>query len=66
MLLEGPSGDIALDRAAWGGITGASPYPPFPAGVTVDHIELRFLFSYNEKTQGDAKPAGDGSANDKK
>ena len=29
MILEFPSGDVALDRAAWGGITGAG-YPPLP------------------------------------
>ena len=33
MILEGPSGDVALDRAAWAGITGASPFPPIPQGV---------------------------------
>ena len=32
MILEFPSGDVSLDRAAWGGITGASPYPPLPKG----------------------------------
>ena len=30
MLLEGPSGDVSLDRAAWGGILGASPFPSSP------------------------------------
>ncbi|MGH6629336.1 MAG: TonB family protein, partial [Burkholderiales bacterium] len=25
-----PSGDISLDRAAWGGITASNPFPPLP------------------------------------
>jgi TonB family protein len=47
MVLEYPSGDIGLDRAAWGGITGASPYPPLPAEFTGPYLELRFGFFYN-------------------
>jgi hypothetical protein len=47
MVLEHPSGDIGLDRAAWGGITGASPYPPLPAEFTGPYLELRFGFFYN-------------------
>jgi outer membrane biosynthesis protein TonB len=48
MVLEGPSGDIALDKAAWGGITGASPYPPLPPEFKGPYLELRFGFFYNE------------------
>ena len=47
MTLEGPSGDVALDRAAWGGITGASPYPPIPKAFKGPFLELRFYFLYN-------------------
>jgi TonB family protein len=47
MVLEYPSGDIQLDRAAWGGIKGASPYPPLPAEFTGPYVELRFGFFYN-------------------
>jgi len=47
MQLEGPSGDVALDRAAWGGITGASPYPPLPKAFNGPFLELRFYFLYN-------------------
>jgi len=47
MQLEGPSGDVALDRAAWGGITGASPYPPLPKAFKGPFLELRFYFLYN-------------------
>lgn len=47
MTLEGPSGDVALDRAAWAGITGASPYPPLPKAFRGPFLELRFYFLYN-------------------
>ena len=46
MVLEGSSGDVALDRAAWGAITGSS-YPPLPSAFTGPYIELRALFLYN-------------------
>jgi TonB family protein len=47
MTLEGPSGDVALDRAAWGGILGASPFPPLPKNFKGPFLELRFYFLYN-------------------
>jgi TonB family protein len=47
MILEFPSGDVALDHAAWGGITGASPYPPLPKDFKGPFLELRFYFLYN-------------------
>ena len=47
MVLEGPSGDVALDRAAWAGITGASPFPPIPKAFKGPFLELRFYFLYN-------------------
>ncbi len=56
MILYGPSGDVALDRAAWGGITGASPYPPLPkqfVNLKGKFLALQFNFLYNE-TPGDA------------
>jgi len=49
MILEFPSGDVALDHAAWGGITGASPYPPLPKQFKGQYLELRFYFLYNIK-----------------
>jgi len=49
MTLEGPSGDVALDRTAWAGITGASPYPPLPKAFKGPFLELRFYFLYNIK-----------------
>ena len=47
MVLEGPSGDVALDRAAWAGITGAAPFPPIPRVFKGPFLELRFYFLYN-------------------
>lgn len=47
MVLELPSGDVSLDRAAWGGITGASPYPVLPKNFKGPFLELRFYFLYN-------------------
>jgi TonB family protein len=49
MILESPSGDVSLDRAAWGGITGASPYPQLPKEFKGKYLELRFFFLYNIK-----------------
>ncbi|HTV82265.1 MAG TPA: TonB family protein [Acidobacteriaceae bacterium] len=48
MKLVGPSGDVPLDRAAWAGITGASPFPPLPRAFKGPFLELRFDFLYNE------------------
>lgn len=50
MQLIGPSGDVSLDRAAWGGITGASPFPPLPKKFKGPYLALRFYFLYNEQT----------------
>jgi TonB family protein len=51
MQLVKPSGQVALDRAAWDGITGAGPYAAFPAGVQLKEMKLRMHFFYNEKAQ---------------
>ena len=47
MRLVGPSGDISLDRAAWGGITASNPFPPLPAQFRGQYLALRFHFLYN-------------------
>ena len=46
MILRGPSGAVELDRAAWGGITGAA-YPPLPKDFKGPNLALRFGFYYN-------------------
>jgi TonB family protein len=47
MSLYGTSGDTALDRAAWGGITGSNPFPPLPTEFKGPFLRLRFSFYYN-------------------
>ena len=46
VMLEGRSGDTALDRAAWGALTGSN-YPPLPRDFHGPYIELRAYFLYN-------------------
>ncbi len=46
MQLTGRSGDVALDRAAWGAIEGAD-YPPLPKEFHGPNLQLRFRFQYN-------------------
>jgi hypothetical protein len=46
LVLEGRSGDVALDRAAWGALTGSN-YPPLPRDFHGPYLELRALFLYN-------------------
>jgi outer membrane biosynthesis protein TonB len=46
MRLEGSSGDVALDRAAWGALTGSS-YPALPKDFHGPYLELRAWFLYN-------------------
>ena len=47
MRLVASSGDVALDRPAWGSITGSSPFPPLPSQFTGPYLALRFRFYYN-------------------
>jgi TonB family protein len=41
------SGDVALDRAAYGGITASNPFPPLPSEFGGQYLGLRFTFYYN-------------------
>ena len=41
------SGDVALDRGAWGGITASSPFPSLPTAFTGEYLALRAHFYYN-------------------
>lgn len=47
MRLSGTSGDVALDRAAWAGITASNPFPPLPTQFGGQYLALRFHFYYN-------------------
>ncbi len=47
LTLAGSSGDVALDRAAWGGITASNPFPALPNEFGGKYLALRFHFYYN-------------------
>ncbi|MGA3054518.1 MAG: TonB family protein [Candidatus Korobacteraceae bacterium] len=47
MKLTGESGDVSLDRAAWGGITASNPFAPLPSEYHAPYLALRFRFYYN-------------------
>lgn len=47
MKLRAPSGDVSLDRAAWGGISGSNPFPPLPSQFPGQYLGIRCTFFYN-------------------
>ncbi|HKV94227.1 MAG TPA: TonB family protein [Candidatus Angelobacter sp.] len=47
MRLVASSGDVALDRPAWGSITASRPFKPLPDKFTGQYLALRFRFFYN-------------------
>jgi len=47
MRLTAGSGDVALDRAAWAGISASNPFPPLPTDFTGPYLALRFRFYYD-------------------
>jgi TonB family protein len=47
MILETPSRDVALDRAAWNAITSEGAFPPLPKQFHGPQLELRVGFYYN-------------------
>ncbi|MGA3126615.1 MAG: TonB family protein [Candidatus Korobacteraceae bacterium] len=50
MYVEAPSGDIPLDRAAYGGITASDPFSPLPHEFHGPYLALRITFFYNPAT----------------
>jgi hypothetical protein len=59
------SGNTALDRAAWGGITAGNPFPPLPKQFTGPYLALRFRFFYNpQKLPPEERPAPQPSTTD--
>jgi len=47
-IVEGnSSGDVSLDRAAWGGISKSNPFQPLPKEFKGPYLRLRFRFFYN-------------------
>jgi TonB family protein len=57
MRLVSTSGDVALDRGAWDGITSSNPFPPLPTEFGGKFIGLRFAFYYNPDKADLAPPA---------
>lgn len=47
MRLVASSGDVALDRPAWGSITNSNPFPPLPNEFRGPYLALRFRYYYN-------------------
>ena len=41
------SGDVTLDRAAYGAVVASNPLRPFPSEFACQYIDLRFNFYYN-------------------
>jgi TonB family protein len=50
------SGDVSLDRAAYGGISASTPFPHLPTEFTGPNLTLRFDFFYNLNTDGTELP----------
>ncbi len=46
------SGDVALDRAAYGSVTASDPFPPLPTEFGGPNLTLRFTYFYNLNIDG--------------
>jgi TonB family protein len=51
MHLEASTHDQAIDRAAWGGITGVGQFPPLPSNFKGPNLELRIAFLVNKNPE---------------
>jgi outer membrane biosynthesis protein TonB len=51
MKLEGSTHDDALNRAAWGSITGIGQFPPLPADFKGPNLELRIHYLVNKTSE---------------
>lgn len=51
MQLEASTHDQAIDRAAWGGITGVGQFPPLPSNFKGPNLELRIAFLVNKNPE---------------
>ena len=51
MTLEGSTHDDALNRAAWGSITGVGQFPPLPGEFHGPNLELRIHYLVNQKQE---------------
>ena len=55
MVVHTSSGDVALDRAAWGSITASTPFPPLPKEFPGQILGLRFYYFYNLEVSNELK-----------
>jgi TonB family protein len=55
MAVRTSSGDVPLDRAAWGSITASTPFPPLPKEFPGQILGLRFYYFYNLTPGADLK-----------
>jgi len=54
------SGDVALDRAAYAGISKSSPFSPLPREFHGDSLDFRMTFAYNpDRKKPDKAPERD-------
>jgi TonB family protein len=51
MKVRSASGDVGLDRAAWGSITASTPFAALPAEFPGERLGLRFYFFYNRRAR---------------
>jgi TonB family protein len=51
MTLDGSTHDQAIDRAAWGSITGVGQFPPLPREFHGPNLELRIHYLVNKKPE---------------
>ena len=49
LVIAGPSGAEALDRAAVAGISASNPFPPLPNEFKGSQVRLQLVFKYNVK-----------------
>jgi len=47
LVIVGPSGIQALDRAAVAGVSASNPFPPLPHEFRGNLIRLQLVFAYN-------------------
>ncbi len=51
MQLDGSTQDQAIDRAAWGSITGVGQFPPLPSQFHGPNLELRIHYLVNKRPE---------------
>jgi TonB family protein len=63
MRLVASSGDVALDRPAWGSITNSNPFPALPTEFQGKYLAVRFRYYYNpDKSDLNGSPPTSGKS----